>query len=279
MGKIESLDFIELGNHPEKLVASSKQDLYTLCYPSEKMPVPSHYADFVRNDTVMLNNFRSFVAHRPFHWAWFLRLLKIRGLDESFLEVPGELSYSLQNPCIVAIPHFGLHMLVPHVLGHFIRQDSMVLATGNEEGEGVQDSIEKILPNDRTRFLKLPDRWILRKLMRGYQSSHYPVIYPDVTSSGDKRFRHLSFLETSIRVPLGVENLSRLCKCPVLPVAMTYHDDCYRLHLGPTLVYKEEGSIIFPLFSWIEELVHLYPDQWFGWNFLHEMIGEAKLLR
>lgn len=275
MGKIKNLDFVSLANNTQDLMMAKQSDLLSLCSNPEDWPVPDSYHSFVHGDEAMIYKHREFLAHRPMHWAWFLRLIRERGMDEAFLEIPKDLPVALQNPCILVIPHFGLHMLVPYILGQFINPNSNIIATGSHEGKEISLSLKEILPNDRTDFLEIPDKWILRKLMRSYKYDNYPVIYPELSSSNDKNLFSLNLLGNKVRIPMGVENLSRLCNARVVPVAMTYNEK-YELHIGPTLSYSGTGSILEPLFAWIEDLAEEHPHQWFGWNFMEKMVNMDK---
>ena len=276
MGKIKELDFLSLANNIQDLMIASESDLLSLCSKPEDWPVPESYHSFVDGDEGMINKYREFLANRPMQWACLLRLLRERGLDESFLKIPKDLHKALQSPCVLVIPHFGLHMLVPYILGQFINPNSKIIATGSQEGEEIQYSLGKILPNDKTEFLEIPDIWILRKLIRSYKCGNYPLIYPELSSSNDKKLFPLNLLGNKVQIPMGVENLSRLCNARVVPVAMTYNGK-YELHLGPTLSYSNTGSIVKPLFAWIQNLATDHPHQWFGWNLMEEMVGRERL--
>ncbi|EMI9087980.1 MULTISPECIES: LpxL/LpxP family acyltransferase [Bacillus] len=271
MGKIKDLSFPELSNNIEELLTLNKEDFLHLCSKPEDWNTPKTYSTFVNENEQMILKYKEFLAYRPMHWAWFLRMLKQQGINKSFISIPPNLSEIIKEPCIFVIPHFGLHMLVPHILGHFIKPESHILASGYIDAESVNSSINNILPNVQVEFMKIPDIWILRKLIRGYNNGNYPIIYPEISSSEDKTFFELKLLGEKVYVPMGVEHIGRLCKSKVIPIAMTYNEK-YELHLGPTLNYTETGSILLPLFSWIEQLIQNTPYQWFGWQFMEEMM-------
>ncbi|PKJ54483.1 LpxL/LpxP family acyltransferase [Bacillus sp. SN10] len=273
MGNIKNLSFEELSKNIKGLMNADKEELLSLCSKPEEWSVPNHYISFVHNDTVKINRYREFLAQRPFHWAWLLRLLKERGIDNSFLSIDSNVTEIIKEPCIFAIPHFGLHMLVPLILGELIPK-RYILTTGNKDAIDVYSSINTILPNNKLEFLQIPDIWILKKLINGYKQGNYPAIYPELSSSNDKNLFTLNLFNEKVHVPMGIEHLSRLCHSKVIPVVMTYNTK-YELHFGPALQYTNEGSILIPLFNWLENIVKRYPDQWFGWRLFDEMLFKS----
>ncbi|MFJ7678686.1 hypothetical protein ACIQXR_14495 [Peribacillus sp. NPDC097224] len=276
MGKIKNLGFQDLAENIDELLTLNKEDLLEFCSRPEEWSTPNLLSSFVSQDERRIYNFKKFLAERPMHWANLLSLLRSNGLDASFLTIPDELEDALKAPCILAIPHFGVHMLVPTILSQLIGDSSYILATGGSEGHEVGKSIKKILPNDKVNFLPVPDIWILRKLVKGFKIGNYPLIYPEISSSNDKELYKLELLGEKVHVPLGVEHLSRLCNANVLPVAIQCNSNKYELVMGPLLTYSNKGSIIEPLFKWIEELVYNDPTQWFGWKLIEDMLVKEE---
>ncbi|OIB01915.1 hypothetical protein AK95_03150 [Paenibacillus sp. LC231] len=277
MGNIKDLSFPSLSTHIDELMRISKEELLSLCSDPEAWRVSQYYSIFVENNPDLILKHKEFLAQRPMHWSLLIKLLKEKGIDNSFLNIPTDITRLVDKPCIFVIPHFGLHMLVPLILAHFIESGSHIVASGMEDGMEVANSVNEIFPDIQIHFNKIPDIWILRKLYRAYNKGNYPVIYPELTASDDKSLFQIELLGEKLGVPRGVENLSRLCKSNVIPVAMTYDKKKYELHLGPMLSYSEEGSILTPLFVWIEKLIEQHPDQWFGWQMFDEMMNQKAV--
>lgn len=271
MGKITGLDFESIRRNLSVVREMNYVELTRLCDPPDSIRIPREFAEILGHSEKE-SIFREFLALRPAKWAWILRNFRpdsLRNLVDISAELPVNVS---ARPAILVIPHFSIHMMVPFILEELL--GLRLVAIGAEESSELMNCVRAVKPMLTCKLIPIPDPLVLFRLVSEMKHSWIPVIFPEVSVSRERRPFYSTFLGRRVVLPMGVEALARLTSANVVPVAMLETDtNRYTILNGPKLLFKGEGSIVQPLFNWIEKLVCTYPTQWYGWRFFGEMLA------
>ncbi len=206
-----------------------------------------------------------------------------------FCEVKGNIKAlkSAKTPQIFCTFHLGSYRIIANLLirmGHnfstIVRQDvyskqleSMMSYTARMK--------EKYDTTSEVSVLNAEDPNILLKLVRELRSGRSLLVYMDGnTGSGDEKPDAVEFLSQKISARKGMTYLSYISGVPLVPVIsyrkpdqsnMLYIDESIK---ADSTVSREEfsGKALQQLFDFFAKYVASYPEQWEGWNYIHNAL-------
>jgi KDO2-lipid IV(A) lauroyltransferase len=206
-----------------------------------------------------------------------------------FCDVKGNIKSLKSNktPQIFCTFHLGSYRIIANLLirmGHnfstIVRQDvyskqieSMMSYTARMK--------EKYDTTSEVSVLNAEDPQILLKLVRELKSGRSLLVYLDGnTGTGDEKLDPVDFLSQKINARKGMTYLSYITGVPLVPVVSYRKPDRTNMLYAGEAIKAESGTsreefstkTLQYLFDFFAKYVASYPEQWEGWNYIHNAL-------
>ncbi|GAB2779643.1 hypothetical protein GCM10027275_23980 [Rhabdobacter roseus] len=192
-----------------------------------------------------------------------------------------------KKPFIFCTFHLGSYRLIANLLirkgYHFstlVRQG--VYEHQKEEFQNYCEGMHQRFGTPSTvNILNAQDPRVLMKILRELKEGRSLLVYLDAsTGSGEENCESIDFLGQQIEVRKGIPYVSYLSGVPILPIVQYRKENLQNvLHVGKPIEAKPNETreafskrSIRAVYQSFEKYIARYPDQWEGWNYIHNSL-------
>ncbi|MFN8344912.1 MAG: hypothetical protein U0X91_07910 [Spirosomataceae bacterium] len=195
------------------------------------------------------------------------------------------------KPKIFCTFHMGSYRIIANMLirkGHhfstIVRKEVY-----HQQWESLMDYTakmkQKYATDSEVRVLNAEDPNIVLKLLRELKAGRSLLVYLDGNvGSGEEKPAQIDFLSQKINLRKGMPYLSYISGIPLLPLISYRRPDFSNImYVGEPLVIdktlsREEYSSasLQQLFDFFAKYVASFPEQWEGWNYIHQALNNQE---
>ncbi len=206
-------------------------------------------------------------------------LCSVKG-DISALNLP-------QNPQIFCTFHIGSYRIIANLLIRLGHNFSTIVR--KEVYHQQMDSLMEYTAQMKKKYpttsdvhvLNAEDPNIVLKLLRELKAGRSLLVYLDGNvGSGEEKLEQIDFLSQKINIRKGMPYLSYVSGVPLVPLISYRQPDFSNiLYIGEPIeidktISRDEysRSSLQQLFDFFAKYVASFPEQWEGWNYIHQAL-------